>query len=267
MTARPRRRDTPIMPAPELASHRGGAFLWPENSLAAIRAACAFEAEQVEIDIHMSRDGEPVVMHDATLDRMTDGSGPVSALDWSTLQRLRVKGTGGEAIPHLREAASAISAGGKILRLEIKSDTTGSPYPGLVRAAVHAVGDRQAAVVMSFESATLAEAVAIGGFAQYVLLVDGRRRRASRAEDLIAACRAVGATELGLPVEAVEAGLARAVHEAGLRLSVWGANHAPTLRHALSPELALDAIATDDPPLAAQMRADAMRLRSGHPPD
>lgn len=267
MTGQGRGRDTRAMPAPELASHRGGAFLWPENSLLALRAACGFEAEQVEIDIHMSRDGEPVVMHDATLDRMTDGSGPVAALDWAALRRLRVKGTGGEPIPHLREASRAIAEGGKILRLEIKSDATGAPYPGLVRAAAHAIADREAAVVMSFEPATLAEAVALGGFAQYVLLVDGRRRRASRAEDLISACRAVGATELGLPVEAVDVPLARAVHGARLRLSVWGANHSPSLRHALLPDLALDAIATDDPPLAAAMRADARCLRSAAPPD
>lgn len=260
MTPRRARGDTPGMSLPELASHRGGAFLWPENSLMAIRAACGFAAEQVEIDIHASRDGEPVVMHDATLERMTDGEGPVAAQDWAALRLLRVKGTGGEGVPHLRDAARAVLEGGKILRLEIKAGPDGAPYAGLTEAAAAVLPDRARCVVMSFEPATVAEAASLGGFRETVLLVDRRRRLASRAADLVAACRACGATELGVSIEAADEALVAAMHAAGLRVSVWGANHAPTIARSLA--LGLDAVATDDPPLAAAMRADASGLRN-----
>lgn len=251
------------MPIPELASHRGGAFLWPENSLLAFRQACAWEAEQVELDIHASRDGEPVVIHDSTLNRTTDGAGPVNALDWEALRRVRVRGTGGEGVPHLREAAQAILEGGKILRLEVKQDAAGAPYPGLLHAAAHAIADRARTVLMSFAPSVVAEAAALGGFRETVLLMEDRLVPAMRAEDLVAACRACGATELGVSIAVLRPEVAQGVKAAGLRLSVWAANHAPTLRKALDPALGLDAIATDDPPLAASMRLDAKRLRNG----
>ena len=54
-----------------IASHRGGAFLWPENSLAAFRGTAGLALEQAECDVHATADGEAVVIHDATLDRTT----------------------------------------------------------------------------------------------------------------------------------------------------------------------------------------------------
>jgi glycerophosphoryl diester phosphodiesterase len=238
-----------------IASHRGGAFLWPENSLTAIRAALALPAEQVEIDVHASADGEPVVMHDATLDRMTDGTGPVNALSWKALSRLRVRGTGGEGIPHLGHVAPLIAAAGQVLRLELKADAEGAPYPDLVArslAAVDAAKWRARTVLMSFEPATVAEAAGFGGFDQLVWLADGRRLRGMRETDLIAQCRACGATELGVHEALVTERLRDALRGAGLRLSVWAANHAPSISRAF--RLGLDALATDDPPLALRLR-------------
>ena len=89
----------------EIASHRGGAFLWPENSLLAFRNALALPAEQLELDVHLSADSEPVVMHDHTLDRTTDATGPVGARSVAELRRVRLRCTGGEGVPSLAEAA------------------------------------------------------------------------------------------------------------------------------------------------------------------
>jgi glycerophosphoryl diester phosphodiesterase len=238
-----------------IASHRGGAFLWPENSLTAIRAALALPADQVEIDVHASADGEPVVMHDATLDRMTDGTGPVNSLSWEALSRLRVRGTGGEAVPHLAQAVHVIAEAGQVLRLEIKADAEGAPYPGLVArsvAAIDAARWRARTVLMSFEPATVAEAAGFGGFDQLVWLADGKRLRGMREADLVAQCRACGATELGVHEAFANERLRGALRDAELRLSVWAANHAPSISRAL--RLGLDALATDDPPLALRLR-------------
>lgn len=238
-----------------IASHRGGAFLWPENSLTAIRGALALPAEQVEIDIHASADGEPVVMHDATLDRMTDGSGPVNALPWEALSRLRVRGTAGETIPHLSQATHAIAQSAQLLRLEIKADAEGAPYPGLVARSIAALDAHQMrgrTVLMSFEPATVAEASGFGGFDQLVWLVDGRRLRGMRETDLVAQARSCGATELGVHEAFANERLRDALRAAGLRLSVWAANHAPSIGRVLG--LGLDALATDDPPLALRLR-------------
>ena len=60
-------------------AHRGGARLHPENTLLAFDHARDLGVDGFELDVHLSQDGEPVVIHDATLDRTTDARGPVAA--------------------------------------------------------------------------------------------------------------------------------------------------------------------------------------------
>lgn len=75
--------------APLLFAHRGGAGLAPENTMAAFRSAVQdWGADVLELDVHRSRDGELVVIHDPTVDRTTDGSGRVADLDWAELREL-----------------------------------------------------------------------------------------------------------------------------------------------------------------------------------
>ncbi|MEX0657814.1 MAG: glycerophosphodiester phosphodiesterase [Egibacteraceae bacterium] len=68
--------------------HRGSARLWPENTLRAFRGAVAAGAAGLEMDLRATADGEVVVCHDATVDRTTDGSGPVAAHTLAELTRL-----------------------------------------------------------------------------------------------------------------------------------------------------------------------------------
>ena len=73
------------MAAPRIAAHRGGAALWPENSLAAFAGALALGVDLLEFDVHQSADGEVVVIHDATLERTTEGTGAVGDQSAATL--------------------------------------------------------------------------------------------------------------------------------------------------------------------------------------
>lgn len=107
-------------------AHRGASAYHPENTMAAFRAAYEMEAEMIELDITLSKDGIPVVIHDETLDRTTDGTGNVS--DY-TLEELKALDAGswfdeehrGEPIPTLEEVLQF--AQGKIaLNIEIKSE-------------------------------------------------------------------------------------------------------------------------------------------------
>ncbi|MEW5740491.1 MAG: glycerophosphodiester phosphodiesterase [Myxococcota bacterium] len=75
--------------APLHISHRGGAKRYPENTLYAFeRAVKVHRTDMLELDVHASRDGVVVVAHDATLDRCTDGTGPLKALTWAELSKL-----------------------------------------------------------------------------------------------------------------------------------------------------------------------------------
>jgi len=73
---------------PLVFAHRGGAKLGPENTLAAFDNGLAHAADGLELDVHLSADGVPVVIHDLTLDRTTDATGPVRA--WTAADLARV---------------------------------------------------------------------------------------------------------------------------------------------------------------------------------
>src|SRR5262245_23053736 len=66
-------------------AHRGGSKLRPENTVAAFDHAVSLGVDAFECDVHLSRDGEPVVIHDPTLDRTTDAAGPVRNLTTAEL--------------------------------------------------------------------------------------------------------------------------------------------------------------------------------------
>ncbi|MFP4642877.1 MAG: glycerophosphodiester phosphodiesterase [Spirochaetales bacterium] len=69
-------------------AHRGGAALWPENTMEAFRGARSMGVDVLEMDVFLSADGEPVVIHDETVDRTTDGSGEVGRMTVDELKEL-----------------------------------------------------------------------------------------------------------------------------------------------------------------------------------
>lgn len=94
-------------------AHRGASDRYPENTLLAFERALEAGADAIECDVHLTADGEVVVIHDATVDRTTNGHGEVAAL---TLDELRQLDAGswkdarfsGQRIPTLREVAELV---------------------------------------------------------------------------------------------------------------------------------------------------------------
>lgn len=119
-----------------IIGHRGARNLWPENSITGFENLRAMQVEGVEFDLHLDAAGEIVVIHDATLDRTTEGSGPVSELARGAHARTRLKGGGDETIPTLAEVLSVYADSDFELHVELKADAQGVPYRGLeARAA------------------------------------------------------------------------------------------------------------------------------------
>lgn len=79
---------TYLGPTPLPFAHRGGAALWPENTLRAFEGAIALGYRYIETDVHMTRDGVIVCFHDDTLERTTDGRGRLADLTFTELRRL-----------------------------------------------------------------------------------------------------------------------------------------------------------------------------------
>lgn len=107
-----------------VAAHRAEHHRYPENSLKAIQAAIALGVDIVEIDVKVSKDGVPFLMHDKTMDRTTNGKGDPEELTWSELQKFVIVDKGKRTalkIPSLEEALTV--AEGKILvDLDLKTD-------------------------------------------------------------------------------------------------------------------------------------------------
>lgn len=82
------RKNTQDRNSPVIIAHRGGGLEAPENTLAAFRKAKQNGATGVEFDLDFSQDGIPVIIHDSTVDRTTDGSGNVSELRHEVLRNL-----------------------------------------------------------------------------------------------------------------------------------------------------------------------------------
>ena len=113
--------------------HRGASAYAPENTLEAFRLAMDMGADGFELDVHLSKDGELVVIHDETVDRTTDGTGLVRELTLAQLKALDAS-NGKEAyqgarIPTLEEVFELIRDTRHLVNVEIKTDECF--YPGL----------------------------------------------------------------------------------------------------------------------------------------
>lgn len=240
---------------PLIAAHRGGLFLWPENSARAFRESALLAIEQAECDVHLTADGEVVVMHDATLDRTTDASGPVVQKTLAEFRRARVRGTGGEAPPTLAEYLAILAGTPVAPRIEIKGDAQRRPYPGIVAktlAALDASGQRGRAWIIGFQAEPMAECQAAGGLAGVAWLLEIPTLIDLGVEGVLAVARRHGFAEIGMHEKVLDAGLLARLRSAGFGVGVWGANHEASIRRMIG--LGVDLFATDDPPLAIRLR-------------
>ncbi len=127
----------------EIIGHRGFAARAPENTLVSIEAALTAGARAVEFDVRVASCGTPVVIHDETLDRTTDGDGPVS---WQSVEQLRALDAGtwfdprfaGERIPTLADALDHVANRAHHIYPEVK----GIREPSDIDRIVHIVRDR-----------------------------------------------------------------------------------------------------------------------------
>ncbi|MFN8924799.1 MAG: glycerophosphoryl diester phosphodiesterase [Rhodospirillales bacterium] len=122
-----------MLTIPPVIGHRGAKDFAPENTLASLREARYQGATWVEVDVKLTSDGRPILMHDAGLDRTTDGTGPVADRSLDEIRRLDAgrwfsASFAGERVPTLEECLDLVLTLGLGINLEIK------PCPGRARA-------------------------------------------------------------------------------------------------------------------------------------
>ncbi|MEO1483133.1 MAG: glycerophosphodiester phosphodiesterase [Myxococcota bacterium] len=239
---------------PWVIAHRGGARLWPENTLLAFQNAHEAGVDVLEFDVHLSADGELVVIHDATVDRTTEGSGAVADTTVEALQALdagyRWESPDGETlfrgkgirIPTLTEVFERFPV--QRLNIEMKSPGSAGPLCGAIETfgAEHRVmvatgnGERMERFRdLCPTVATSATAVEALGF----LIMHRTGLTPTVQVHALQVPTAVGA--LSVITEA----FVRAAEDRNIAVHGWTVN-APAEMQRLT-ELGIDGIMTDDP--------------------
>lgn len=245
---------------PFVAAHRGGALLWPENSLLAYRKALALGVDYVETDVHLSADGDVIILHDATLERTTTGHGAVREMPAAALARVRLKGADGRAteepLPSLGQLLDLLRPAPAGLLLEIKVDERGRRYPGIEERILALLGERQLVartMVMAFERDTLRRMRELDPTVRTVLLIGRSQVQRERVWPAASVRWAVelGAAAVGFNHRLIDADVAAAAREAGLTLAAWTVNAEADIRRVVG--LGADIVISDRPDLALRL--------------
>jgi glycerophosphoryl diester phosphodiesterase len=219
--------------------------------MAAFRRAVDLGAPSIELDIHESRDGELVVMHDTTVDRTTDGKGAIADLTVSALRRLdcgRWKGEGfvGERVPTLEEALAFVAPRNVRLNVEVKAFAPGSRAPlrlaELLRRHAAAAGPH---VVSSFDAGALLSVRAADEGVPLAIL--------GNAPEVLPLARQQRFGWVHVAFKTLSAELAAAARAEGIRMMVWTMNQPELLGHYV--ELGVSKACTDCPGLMLQALA------------
>lgn len=216
-----------------ITGHRGALGTEPENTLRSFRRAVADGCDEIELDLRVTADGELVIMHDATVDRTTSGTGEVAAL---TLAELRALDAGdGEQIPTWAETVAAV---GVRIQAEVKA-----------AAAVPLLAQSLKA------DPSLAERTLVTSFHPEILLAVREAfpdvttghifGRTPEIPEVIARTRAAGASWALCGIAGLTAEGVAEIHAAGLQATAWPVPDATTLAEATA--LGVDGITTDHP--------------------
>lgn len=238
---------------PANVGHRGASVRFPENTLAAFRAALEAGAGGLELDVRVTRDGHPVVMHDATVDRTTDGFGAVAGMTLEAVRRLGSGGPGG-GVPTLREVFEEFP--GASVNIDIKDwDLPGAEKVVLNVLREAGVADRVLVasadhrVLRRFRRASAGE-FDTGASRREIAVFYGLSRL--RLERLIRPVYAALQVPVDYgPLRILTPRFVRAAHSVGVRVDVWTINEPGRMRGVL--DLGADAVMTDRPDVLAEV--------------
>ncbi|MCF3962831.1 glycerophosphodiester phosphodiesterase [Streptomyces fuscigenes] len=212
----------------------------PENTLRSFRHAERAGMDAIELDLHLSKDGALVVMHDTAVDRTTDGSGSIAEL---TLAELKGLDAGdGERVPVFEEVLDAVSAP---LQAEIKDAAAARA----LAAVIHERSLVERVEVSSFHDEAVAEIARLVPGVRTVLI-------ASRwGGDVVDRAKAVGAHSLALNLRRMTLEVVERTRAEGIGVLGWVVNTEEHLR--LARAFRLDGVTTDRPEIREATRAGA----------
>jgi len=225
-------------PYPRIVAHRGGGRLAPENTLGAMRLGASMGFKGVEFDVMLAGDGTPVVIHDETVDRTTNGRGEVSKMTYAELSSFKTRND--EKIPTYADAVRLCRELGLWANVEIKpakghERATGREVARMTRELWH--GAPLLPELSSFSVEALEEAQRGAPELARGYLVG------KVPPDWRATMQRLGCVALHCNYQALNGKLAADIHEAGYAILLWTVNDPAEARRLLA--VGADCLVTD----------------------
>lgn len=194
-------------------AHRGYPGKYPENTLTAYRAAYELGFSHIEIDVQLSKDGVPILMHDITVNRMTDAKGFVKDFTFAELRKLKVGGT--ETIPTLKEALQF--AKGK-MKVAVELKQHGYLYPELEEKTLRVIeetGMMDSIYVNSFDHYSIRKMRGLSADIELGVIQHGA------TPGLFDFLKEIKASSLAVRIEYLTDEFVEECEAAGLQILVW----------------------------------------------
>ena len=247
------------MPLPTVIAHRGFSGIAPENTLPALQLAIDSGADMVEFDVRTTKDDQLVVIHDATVERTTNGTGYVSQYTLPELQTLDAgtwfsQAFSGTQVPSLKEVLRLCN-GSVYMNIEIKTDEQSTEALDRLVNTVseHVLGmNLSRSVVISSYNLHIVRRLRERHSDMVTALLSDREHFVER--DIITA-RKVGASALHVPTRLVTKQLIDRAREQNLITAVHTVNEPPDMRRIIA--MGFDGIFTDYPDRLRHLIQDA----------
>jgi glycerophosphoryl diester phosphodiesterase len=240
------KEESPLTrPGPLIIAHRGFSGRYPENTLRALREALALPVDGCEIDTHRTADGVPVLLHDATVNRTTDGKGAIREL---TLEQVRALDAGswkgaefaGEKVPTLAEALNTLKGRG-LLVIEIKAAGMAAEVVWAVRKA----GSLGQCVVFSFDDGVVRQVAELEPRLPAIWLLGQVPVEEDEQQELLLDALESRCAALAPHYGALTPEFVRRAHRLGLGLWAWTVDDPAAMRRVAA--LGADALITNWP--------------------
>lgn len=237
-----------------IASHRGGTLEYGDSTLAGFTATAAMALEEVEFDVHPTKDGDIIVHHDATLERTTDMAGAIADLTTQAVLSAVINFSHNSRPILLQELCELFDDSSVVFRSEFKPGADGNPYHGFVPRVLDCLAKEDMLHTANFSSFLLdyLDEIAEHTDRPRLWLVSPAVLTQLGTRGVLEMARLRGIPEIGVNIDKANPELMAATLDAGLEFGCWAAHSTAQISKAL--DMGVKIFTTDRPSLAVAIR-------------
>jgi glycerophosphoryl diester phosphodiesterase len=219
-----------------IIGHRGAAGYEPENTLISFRKALKLKVDMIELDVHICKSKELVVIHDKKVDRTTNSKGKIADLNLNELKKLDAGK--GEKIPTLKEVLNFINKKTKI-NIELKGNRTAKPVNDIIEEYVKKGWRYKDFIVSSFNYKELKDFFNINQTVKLSVLID------KNSKDFFKIVKEIKAYSINPSLNIIDKNFIKSAHDKGLKVFVYTVNNEKDIKK--MEKLEIEGIFSDYP--------------------